>query len=412
MEPNEINETLDNKNLKTNFFNSKMLECIHNYRDYINNYLKTSFNDYLDNNSINANFNDNLFEFEISSDNKINILGNLEKNYYVKGTNEIFIEFYLNMPDSEQSVFGIKIFRRGRILAGRFDKFGNLTGDGIFINKKGDLHIGEFEKNDLSRATIYCYNGQTYEGTIKNLRKHGQMQTEVSPLYEFIGDFEKGKRIQGIFYPKYDQEVDINSMDFQNSNFNFSPDSKVKIKSIEINKDNFDILRQAILDKKAKNQDYGNYNDHNLDFEKETFIAKITFESEGKMIIYTGCINANKLNDINAILQFDLVDKFPLFHGSIVNNQKDGKCRYYKNENDFYSGSFVNSKFYSDVELIENEKKKLQKEQMMSLNKETKTNKKSSKNLTKNFDSQGVKSFYKSNKSINNNVDENINDIN
>jgi len=405
MEPNQINEDLKNRNLKTNFFNSKMLECIHNYRDYINNYLKTSFNGYLDNNAINANFDDNLFEFEISTDNKINILGKLEKNYYVIGTNEIFIEFYIDMPKSEQSVFGIKIFRRGKIFAGRFDKVGNLTGEGIYISKKGDLFIGEFDKNDLYKATVYCYRGQTYEGTVKNLRKHGLMQTEVSTLYEFIGDFEDGKKIQGIFYPKYDQEIDINNIDYQDDNNHFDPNSKAKIKSIEINRENLEILKQAILEKKEKNKGIVFNEDHYLDFEKESFISKITFECEGKIIIYTGCVNENRLNEFNAIMQFDLVEKFPLFHGSIVNNSKDGKCMFYNTQNDFYSGSFINNKFYSDVELIENEKKKMQKEHMITQNIESKSLKKSTKNLSKAYDSLEHKS-YVSSKYIENNADD------
>lgn len=379
--------------------------------------MKTSFNDYLDNNAINANFYENLFEFEISFDNKINILGNIEKNYYVKGTNEIFIEFYLNMPDHEQSVFGVRILRRGKIFAGRFDKLGNLTGDGIYISKKGDLYIGEFEKNDLSRATIYCYKGQTYEGTVKNLRKHGQMQTEVSQIYEFLGDFENGKKVQGIFYPKYDQEIDLNyNNNFANDNYNNADSStKVKIRSIEINRDNLEILRQAILENRAKNEKYENYEEFKycLDFEKESFIAKITFECEGKIMIYTGCVNENKLNDLNAILQFDLVEKFPLFHGSIRNNSKDGKCRYYNNEKDFFSGSFIQSKFYSDVELMENEKKKIQKKQTINSNNDNKTTKKkSSKNLLKRWDSQGVKSFNRSNKSLGNGENLNNNVVN
>ncbi len=398
-----------------------MLECIHNYRDYINNYLKTSFNDYLDNNAINANFYDNLFEFEISSDNQINILGNLEKNFYVKGTNEIFIEFYLNMPDDEQSIFGVKILRRGKIFAGRFDKLGNLDGDGIYISKKGDLYIGEFEKNELNRATIYCYKGQTYEGTVKNFKKHGQMQSEVSQFYEFIGDFEKGKKTQGIFYPKYEQEVDINlnninnlnNNDFQDqqNNYNSNADSKVKIRSIEINRENLEILRQAVLENKNKNQKYENYEEFKfcLDFEKESFIAKITYECEGKIMVYTGCVNENKLNDGNAILQFDLIEKFPLFHGSIKNNEKDGKCRYYNNEKDFFSGSFINSKFYSDIELLENEKKKMQR--VITSNQDNKfPKKKSSKNLLKASNSLANRSANRSNKSFGENAEnQNVN---
>ncbi len=402
-----------------------MLECIHNYRDYINNYLKTSFNDYLDSNSINANFYENLFEFEISSDNNLNILGQIEKNYYVKGTNEIFIEFFLNMPDEDQSVFGIKILRRGKIFGGRFDKIGQLTGDGLYISKKGDLYLGEFQKNDLSRATIYCYKGQTYEGTVKTLRKHGQMQTETSPLYEFIGDFENGKKIQGIFYPKYDQETDISDNNYlqeqQNNDDQEIANSKVKIKSIEINRDNLEILRQAILENKCKYQNYENYDEFKfcLDFDNDSYIAKVTFECEGKLIVYTGCVNENKLNDINSILQFDPIEKFPLFHGSIKNNCKEGKCRYYNNENDFFSGSFINGKFFSDIELLEKEKKKMENEQMMSRNSEKRTNlKKSNKSLSKVNDSHRRKSFSRSNKSLgykddnHNNTVDNENQIN
>jgi hypothetical protein len=325
------------------------------------------------------------------------------------------------MPDDEQSIFGVKILRRGKIFAGRFDKLGNLDGDGIYISKKGDLYIGEFEKNELNRATIYCYKGQTYEGTVKNFKKHGQMQSEVSQFYEFIGDFEKGKKTQGIFYPKYEQEVDINlnninnlnNNDFQDqqNNYNSNADSKVKIRSIEINRENLEILRQAVLENKNKNQKYENYEEFKfcLDFEKESFIAKITYECEGKIMVYTGCVNENKLNDGNAILQFDLIEKFPLFHGSIKNNEKDGKCRYYNNEKDFFSGSFINSKFYSDIELLENEKKKMQR--VITSNQDNKfPKKKSSKNLLKASNSLANRSANRSNKSFGENAEnQNVN---
>lgn len=368
-ENKEKNDTINrNKKSKTNFFNSKMLECIHNYKDYINNYLKNSFNNYLDNNEISSNFYENLFEFEITNDNQINILGNIEKNYYVRDANEIFIEFVIDLPATDQNTFGIKMLRRGNVFGGKYSKNGLIEGDGIFINKKGDLYIGEFEENHLYKAIIYGHKGQTYEGTVKNFKKHGVMQTEITPSYEFIGDFEDGKKVQGIYYPKYDEEEDYqnnNNIHNINNNNYYSNDtlmnSKVKIKSIEINNENLDILKKAINQKKSEKENISsplegqnNIGKRALNFTKENFITKITLEYEGKTLVYTGSINDNRLNDINAILHFDVKEKFPLFNGSIINNAKDGKCRFYNSESEFFSGSFVNGKFVSDMELAEN----------------------------------------------------------
>jgi len=362
----------------------------------------------LDKNAINANFFENLFEFDISSENKINILGNLEKNHYVKGNNEIFIEFYLNLPEEEQSIFGIKILRKGKIFVGRFNEFGLLNGDGVYISKKGDLLIGEFFNNDVNKATIYCYKGQTYEGTVKNLKKDGYMQMEVSQKYEFVGDFENGKKIQGIYYPKYDHDIELNlNSNLNIMNYNLSDNNKnntlkIKIRCIEINKDNLNILKKAIKEKKLNyNQNDNDFNNfHYLKFNKETFIAKIIFEYDGKHLIYTGCINENKLNDLNALLQFDLINKFPLFHGSIKNNQKDGKCKYYNNERESFSGSFSGGKFYSDVEKEFQEMKESVKEQIIKKNEEANI-----KNVTNNF-SKGFAGLIA--KTINKNVKNNV----
>ncbi len=339
-----------------------MLECIHKYREYINNYLKTSFNNYFNYNSIDANINENLFEFKLDSDNKLNILGNSDKIYYVKGLDEIFIEFPMNIPVDDQRVFGIRILRKGKIFAGRFDRFGNLTGDGIYINKKGDLLIGEFIENSLDEATIYCYKGQTYDGTVLNLKKHGLMQKETSNKYEFVGDFENGKKIQGIYYPNYDKNDDkTNYENMVNNNNSKEP----IVKSIEINKENSLILRNLIKETKLDNVSNNTNNKSNHNFinfeEKEKFIAKYLVECDEKYIFYTGCIENNKFNDLNALLHFGYEDKFPLFNGGIINNVKEGKFKYFYNPNYFFSGTFSNNQFISDAELSEESKKKLSK---------------------------------------------------
>ena len=299
-----------------------MLECLHNYKEYINNYLKTSFNDYFESNSLNANIYDDLFEFELNIEGKLNLLGNININFYVNGFHEIFIEFAFDLPEWEQCTFGIKLLRKGAVSIGRFNQEGLLQGDGLYINKKGDLFVGDYVDNEMTKAIIYCFKGQTYEGTIKNFKKHGISQTENTPIYEFIGDFENGKKLQGVYYPKNE---DVNG---------------IKIKSIEINRENLDILKINVKEKDTKN-----------------FLAKITFDNNGKNLIYTGNVSDNQFNDINAILQFNPENKFPLFYGSIVDNIKDGKCKYYRSENDFYTGVFINNKFFSDIEIEANENK-------------------------------------------------------
>jgi hypothetical protein len=371
---NEENDFLfknQNQKIKTNFFNSKILQCINNHKEYINNYLKNSFNRYLDDKLISANFDHNFLEFEITN-NKISIFGKQEKSYYIKNDNEIFIEFLIELPSGENYAFGIKIFKNGKFFAGKFDEIGALEGNGIYISKKGDLYAGNFVQNELNEAIIYCSNGTCYEGTLLNLKKHGINQTEISENYEFFGDFENGKKVQGIFYPK-NEHFNLDENNNCNNNQNQNP---VRIKSIEINKENLLKLKKSKKIKKLnelinpeifienpnynnnpnnnRNKNINNNNNQNYNSnsneDDEHFMAKIIFEYEGQILIYYGNIKKNKLNDLNAILQFDLEKKFPIFNASIKDNIKDGKCTFYNSEDDFYGGVYINGIFFSDIE--------------------------------------------------------------
>lgn len=315
-----------NKKPRTNFFNSKILQCLHNHKEYINNYLKTSFNEYLELKKISGYFSQDLINLELLKNNKINLFGKVSKAFYIKNENEIFVEFVLDLPEGENHIFGLKILQNGKLFAGKFDEFGSIEGNGIYISRKGDLNIGNFIKNDLPEAIIYCSNGSSYEGKLINLKKHGQMQTEISQHYEFVGDFENGKKIQGIFYPK-------------NEHINEENPNQIHVRSIEINKENLVELKKGIKNRRNDNNEAS-----------DNFLTKIIFDYEGEVLIYYGCVKGNKLNDLNAILMFDLEKKFPLFNCAIKNNAKEGRCTYYNSENDFYGGFYSDGNFYSDIE--------------------------------------------------------------
>lgn len=321
----------NNKKVKTNFFNSKIIKCLSNHKEYINNYLKNSFTEYLDSKNISSNLEENFVECEIAN-NKLNIFGKHPKSFYINNDNEIFIEFLIEFPEGEYSIFGLRILKNGKIFGGRFNEFGLQEGNGIYISRKGDLNVGVFYNNDLKEAIIYCFNGTSYEGTLLNLKKHGQEQTEISGNYEFIGDFENGKKVQGIYFPKNEQEED----------------NPLKLRSIEIGKESLLSLKK--IKKSKKSDDIENFNKEIFNQDSEKFLAKIIFDYEGEILIYMGQIKGNKFNDINAVLMFDLENQFPFLNASIKNNVKDGECTFYNDANNFYKGFYKDGIFYSDIE--------------------------------------------------------------
>jgi len=172
------------------FFSEKMLKGIKQYLPEINSYLFPFFR---------FNF---FIAYSHSHDTKMTVICNFAKKRYcyfskedTKLPNVLIIDVDRSTKDC---LIAIRIFENRRLFAGRFDPNGNLQGEGVYINKKGNVFLGKFVDNDLSSAFIYQSNGFIYKGKLKDFKKSGDNEIEINPdTYQFQGVFNNNKRIKG-----------------------------------------------------------------------------------------------------------------------------------------------------------------------------------------------------------------------
>lgn len=351
------------------FFKENLLMCLRKNQDFINLFLKHLFTEFLDSNKkskedffkilINEeetkinNVNDSSHSNEEEDQNenkgtessgeqvtKINIIGFLNKRYFFenikknqnlrKNSRENNIEnsrekskiFVLNMNPEliKNKIFlGVQILENGKLFAGKFSPEGLIEERGIYIDKKGNLFLGQFANNEMLCATVYGPHGSIYEGRIMKMRKHGLNQIENTMNYEFVGNFENGKKIKGVYWPK---------------------DGENCVKSIEVDEEN---LRQIKKLSYTKNVEYAVKYELRLNNRDQNSINYLENE---RTAIFKGKVNKNKINDPNGILQFDSKSPYPCYQGEIRDNVKEGVGKYMWNENDYYHGCFMDNLFH------------------------------------------------------------------
>jgi hypothetical protein len=138
-----------------------------------------------------------------------------------------------------------------------------------------------------------------------NLKRQGKGQKEIKQgFYEFIGDFENDKRIKGKFI--YDQS---------NPKFKY--------------------IRNAHID------------DYNKIKEKSRPChVNLRFKFKDREYFYNGLIDNYKLIDTNASLVYSKKG-YPKYEGSVNENKKEGRGKYFWVSDEFYSGCLINNKFHS-----------------------------------------------------------------
>ncbi len=315
-------DNLEISSIKPKFLTKKLFETLKTnltvINDNINNYLQicTSQNG----NNVNLIEKRNFLCFESSAENSLTLINFKKKKYFYvtenkhnglsnKIENFIFVlnteEDVLNHYTQNDEFIGCQVFENGKLFAGKFNNEGKINGEGIYINKKGNLICGTFQNSDIKRGKVYTKDGIIYEGTLKNLKRHGKGQTEIKKgFYEFIGDFESDKRIKGKFI--YDQS---------NPKFKY--------------------IRNAHID------DYHKFREKN-----KPCLVKLRFKFKDREYFYNGFIENNKLVDENASLVYSKKG-YPKFEGCLKQNRKEGKGKYHWSLEEFYSGSFLKNKFHS-----------------------------------------------------------------
>lgn len=225
----------------------------------------------------------------------------LEMQVFVLNLEKEIIDLY----NSKSDFIGVQVFENGRLFAGKFSNEGKLNGDGIHITKKGNLIIGNFENSDIKRGKVITYDGIVYEGTIKDLKRHGKSQREIKEgCYEFVGDFENDKRVRGKFV--YDQS---------NPKFKYVRNAEVE---------DF---------QKVRNQ-------------AQPFSMKLRFKYNEREHFYTGKVFNGKLCDNTAIL-ISSKKGYPKYEGELKDNCKEGRGKYWWSLEEFYAGQFSKNKFHS-----------------------------------------------------------------
>jgi len=190
----------------------------------------------------------------------------------------------------------------GKLFAGKFDQDGFLQGDGVYVNKKGNLFLGKFVDNELAHGKIIQYNGIIYIGQISKFKKEGENELEIKPQkYEFRGKFHNNKRIKGILTILNDPFV-----------------TEIEIKEYNEN------IKEKL--------------DTCIKFKKDKYYE----------MTYEGVMENNKLNDNNGqITGYSTKGKkheIYTYRGSVSDNSKNGYGIYYWNHNEYYEGEFLNNR--------------------------------------------------------------------
>ena len=160
---------------------------------------------------------------------------------------------------------------------------------------------GIFENSQIKKGKVNTFDGIEYVGSLKNLKRHGRGQTEVKKgCYEFIGDFENDKRLNGKF--TYNQK---------NEKFKY-----------------------------ARNIEIENFNKVKLNM---PIFVKIRFKYKDREYFYEGKVLNNAINDENGILTYSKKG-YPKYEGAITDNSKHGKGKYWWSMDEIYSGTFKNNK--------------------------------------------------------------------
>lgn len=316
------NQDLQSSFTKSRFLTKKLYDALKKNINIINDCLGIYFEIDIPQNGININLSKkrNFFSVDSSSENDLTLVNFKNKKYFYISENKHNgfsnkLENYIFVLNQEEEIFnnyskkeefiGCQIFENGKLFAGKFNNAGKLNGEGIYINKKGNLIYGNFQNSDIKRGRVNTSDGIEYEGTLKNLKRQGKGQKEIKKgCYEFIGDFENDKRVKGKFI--YDQT---------NPKFKYLRNANI---------DDFNKLKE---------------NDKRLS-------VSLRFKFKEREYFYNGILENSKLNDENASLLYTKKG-YPKYEGCIQENCKVGKGKYWWSLEEFYSGSFVNNKFHS-----------------------------------------------------------------
>jgi len=334
---------------KIKFFRENLIKSLKKNQNIINVFLGPLLteNDGIDLNSSFSDTKELFFKVIFHKENEflkfVNFIGFNKKNYYyskktspLENNSKFRNKRFLLILNSEEKLIdnkiylGIKIFENGKLFAGKFDEEGKLNGRGIYIDKKGNVFLCEFLNSDIESALIYGSDNTIYKGRVFNFRKQGVAQCENSEIYEFIGDFDKGKKIKGIYYPKSSNAFILDKRNESQNNF--------CVKSIEIDEENFRSLKKTVLAAKI---------DYNAKYLIKSYYDDV-------LLAYYGRVINKKLNE-KCIIYFDNKKKYPSFEGDFQDNKRIyGK--YSWSDKEFYQGKFRDNLFHNKAEKFWNSK--------------------------------------------------------
>lgn len=329
------------KKAKIKFFKENLIISLKKNENIINVYLSPLISEsYTGIDSKLSEAKDVFFKLQFLKDNQylkyLNFVGFTKKIYYYK-TASPFSEKNPKLKNkksllifnsdqkllSKQIYLGIKIYENGKLFAGRFNDQCKLDGRGIYIDKKGNVFLSDFTNSEMESALIYGADNTIYKGLVMNYRKQGISQSENSESYEFIGDYKRGKKIKGIYFPKSSRALITKNKSLLAESY---------VKSIEIDEENFISLKKTVL--AAKIDYYAKY------------LIKSYYNDV--LLAYYGRVVNGKLND-KCIIYFDNKKKFPCFEGEFVDNKrKYGK--YSWNDKEYYLGKFKDNLFHNKAD--------------------------------------------------------------
>jgi len=342
------------KNSKLNFFKENLIKSLKKNENVINVYLAQLISDEAVNDS-KIQFKKVFFKLRYDSEiipetgkkilKSLNFIGFTQKKYFSssKDTNETNPKLknkqYIVILNQDPRLLGnnnylcVKIFKNGKLFAGRFNNDGVLNGRGIYIDKKGNLFLCEFVNSEIETALIYGSDNTIYRGKVLNYRKHGSGQTEHSESYQFVGDFEKGKKVKGVYNMKpRDSQGNTGAKRTTVITGSSAKLQECAVRSIEIDEKNLTSLKKTIRTDKIE------------------YSAKYLIKSyyDDSLMTYVGRVIDGRLNG-QCLIYFDKAKMFPSFQGNVKDNQRlSGK--YSWNEKDFYEGMFRLSLFHSKNE--------------------------------------------------------------
>ena len=244
---------------------------------------------------------------KIDEEIKLSLLNSNNKRYFRDSKFQSIFMIDNEISNNEYYI-GIKILENKKLFAGKFDNEGRLQSNGLYINKKGNVFLGDFKDDDLSHGKIFQKNGLIYEGKLIKYKKYGDNEKEVNPeKYEFQGCFEKNKRKSGT--------VKI---------FNHPLIVQIKVKE---------------------------YSENLL----TNYFSEITFKQGNDEIIYKGNVKNKKLNDLNGeIIKSNGNNQLYKYIGEVKDNIKMGEGIYYWNEpNEYYKGEFFNNRLHTKTKFGE-----------------------------------------------------------